>query len=302
MPCSHWRRVLLALAVGLALLASALSSWSNPSQPPPLMLSGVYRLGIPVQAYWLSEKYDGLRGYWDGQRLLTRGGQTVQAPSWFTVGWPAVPMDGELWAGRGRFEQALSTVRQQTPNDEAWRDIRFMVFDLPAHPGPFTQRISAYQQLVAQLGQPWVQAVPQERVSHHADLMKRLDGMVRDGGEGLMLHHGEALYRAVRSDDLLKVKTHEDAEALVVGHLPGQGKYANSLGALQVQTPDGRRFRLGSGLTDEQRQNPPPVGAWVTYRFRGLHASGLPRFATFVRVRDGVNPPQPDTPSAPRSP
>lgn len=266
------------------------------------MLSGVYRPGIPLQAYWLSEKYDGLRGYWDGQRLLTRGGQTVQAPSWFTAGWPSVPMDGELWAGRGGFEQALSTVRQQTPNDASWRAIRFMVFDLPAHPGTFTQRLSAYQQLVAQLGLPWVQAVPQEKVSHHAELMKRLDRMVRDGGEGLMLHHGEALYRAVRSDDLLKVKTHEDAEARVVGHLPGQGKYANSLGALQVQTPDGRRFRLGSGLTDAQRQNPPAVGAWVTYRFRGLHASGLPRFASFVRVRDDMNPPQSDTPSTPRQP
>jgi DNA ligase 1 len=281
---------------------AATLSWASPNQPPALMLSGIYRPGIPLQAYWLSEKYDGLRGYWDGQRLLTRGGQTVQAPGWFTAGWPTEPMDGELWAGRGRFEQALSTVRQQTPNDEAWRDIRFMVFDLPAHPGTFTQRIGAYQQLVTQLGQPWVQAVPQEKVGHHADLMKQLDRMVRNGGEGLMLHHGEALYRAVRSDDLLKVKTHEDAEALVVGHVPGRGKFANSLGALQVQTPDGRRFRLGSGLTDAQRQSPPALGAWVTYRFRGLHASGLPRFASFVRVRDGVNTPQPDTPSIPRQP
>ncbi|WP_439114383.1 DNA ligase [Hydrogenophaga sp.] len=293
---------MLLAGLALALVWPAAPSWANPAQAPALMLSGVYRPGTPLEAYWLSEKYDGLRGYWDGQALLTRGGQTVQAPSWFTADWPTVPMDGELWAGRGRFEHALSTVRQQIPDDESWRTIRFMVFDLPAHPGTFTQRISAYQQLVGQLAQPWVQAVPQEKVNTHADLMKRLDRMVRDGGEGLMLHHGEALYRAVRSNDLLKVKTHEDAEARVTGHLPGQGKYANSLGALQVQTPDGRRFRLGSGLTDAQRHNPPAVGAWVTYRFRGLHASGLPRFASFVRVRDDMNTPQPDTPSTPRQP
>lgn len=261
------------------------------------MLSGVYRPGIALEAYWLSEKYDGLRGYWDGQRLLTRGGQTVQAPSWFTAGWPAVPMDGELWAGRGQFERALSTVRQQIPDHDAWREIRFMVFDLPTHSGPFTQRILAYQQLVKTLAQPWVQAVPQEKISSHADLMARLDNMVKHGGEGLMLHHGGALYRAVRSDDLLKVKTHDDAEARVVGYVPGQGKYAGLMGALLVQTADGRRFRLGSGFTDAQRREPPALGAWVTYRFRGLHTSGLPRFASFLRVRDDMN----TTPSEPAS-
>jgi len=117
-----------------------------------------------------------------------------------------------------------------------------------------------------------------------------------------MLHRGDALYRAVRSDDLLKVKTHEDAEARVTGHLPGQGKYANSLGALQVQTPDGRQFRLGSGLTDAQRHNPPAVGAWVTYRFRGLHASGLPRFASFLRVRDDMNTLTPEIAPTTRQP
>ncbi|MDP1895294.1 MAG: DNA ligase [Hydrogenophaga sp.] len=291
------RRRLLLAGFFVALPWPTASTWANPVQPPALMLSGVYRPGIPLEAYWLSEKYDGLRGYWDGQRLLTRGGQPIQAPNWFTAGWPSVPMDGELWAGRGRFEQALSTVRQQTPDDDAWRAIRFMVFDLPAHTGPFTQRIPAYQQLVKTLAQPWVQAVPQEKVNSHADLMARLDNMVNSGGEGLMLHHGDALYRAVRSDDLLKVKTHEDAEARVTGYVPGQGKYTGLMGALLVQTADGRRFRLGSGFTDAQRKQPPALGTWVTYRFRGLHASGLPRFASFLRVRDDMNP----TPSEPAS-
>lgn len=253
------------------------------------MLSEVYRPGTPLEDYWLSEKYDGLRGYWDGQRLLTRGGQTVQVPSWFTTGWPSTPMDGELWAGRGRFEQALSTVRQQIPNDDAWRAIRFMVFDMPTHSGPFTQRILAYQELVKTLAQPWLQAVPQEKINSNSALMARLDSMVDSGGEGLMLHRGEALYRGVRSDDLLKVKTHEDAEAQVTGYVPGQGKYTGLMGALLVQTTDGRGFRLGSGFTDAQRQQPPALGTWVTYRFRGLHDSGLPRFASFLRVRDDIN-------------
>jgi DNA ligase 1 len=255
---------------------------------PALMLARVYRPGVALHDYWISEKYDGLRGYWDGQRLLTRGGETVHAPAWFTAGWPAVPLDGELWAGRGRFAKALSTVRQQTPDTVAWRELRFMVFDAPAHPGSFDERIGAYHAAVAGIAQPWVLAVPQDRGTTHADLMARLDAAVKAGAEGLMLHRGAAHHRALRSDDLLKVKTHDDAEAQVLAHLPGRGRHAGRLGALWVQTPEGLRFRLGSGFSDAERESPPAIGTWVTYRFRGLHGSGLPRFATFVRVRDPV--------------
>lgn len=279
----HRRELFTRLGAALAAVVLPLPAWAGAA--PALMLAGVYRPGVPLEAYWLSEKYDGLRAYWDGQRLLTRGGDTIAAPAWFTAGWPAESLDGELWAGRGHFEEALSTVRQQTPDDAAWRRIRFMVFDLPAHPEPFTERIAAYHGIVSRLDQPWVRAVPQERVASHAVLMARLDRMVKDGGEGLMLHRGDAPYRALRSDDLLKVKTHEDAEARVIAHLPGQGRHAGRLGALRVETPGGLRFRLGTGFTDAQRERPPAVGEWVTYRFRGLNASGVPRFASFVRVR-----------------
>ncbi len=71
----------------------------------------------------------------------------------------------------------------------------------------------------------------------------------------------------------------------MVGHLPGKGKHAGRLGALLVEMPTGQRFRLGAGLSDADRANPPPIGSWVTYRFRGTHEGGLPRFASFVRVR-----------------
>lgn len=281
------RRSLLLVGALLPLLPGRLLA--TQAAAPALMQAKVYRPGIDLSPYWLSEKYDGLRGHWDGQRLLTRGGYVVHAPAWFTAGWPDEPMDGELWAGRGGFETALSTVRQQQPDEQAWRNIRFMVFDLPAHPGVFSERIAAYTSRVQALKQPWVQAVLQERVASHTELLKRLDRVVRAGGEGLMLHRGDALYRAERSEALLKVKTHEDAEARVVAHLPGQGKYAGLLGALLVESADGRRFRIGSGFSDAQRRAPPELGSWITYRFRGLHDSGLPRFATFLRVRSDAD-------------
>ena len=262
-------------------------------QAPQLMLAKAYHPGIALTDYWVSEKYDGVRGYWDGEKLLTRGGERIAAPAWFTAGWPKVPMDGELWTGHGQFTRALSTVRQQSPDPAAWRAMRFMVFDLPAQGGHFSERIPALNGVVTRIDQPWVQAVAQSKVSNHAALQALLTTSVKHGGEGLMLHRGSSLYKGQRSDDLLKAKPHEDDEARVVAHIPGQGKYAGMVGALLVEMPGtggkaGLRFKLGSGLSDELRQNPPPVGSTVTYRFRGLNDSGIPRFASFMRVRDAA--------------
>jgi len=279
----HRRSCLALLAIAAFPALPALAA-----DAPALLLAQVYRPGLPLQDYWVSEKYDGVRGFWDGRTLRTRGGETVQAPAWFTAGWPEVPMDGELWAGRGRFSHAQSTTRQQQPGDVAWRQMRFMVFDLPGDKGTFDQRLPALNALVESLGQPWVQAVPQRRVANDAALQALLHRTVRAGGEGLMLHRGASLYRAGRSDDLIKVKTHEDTEARVVAHLPGKGRHAGRLGALLVETPSGQRFRLGAGFSDADRESPPPVGSWVTYRFRGTHDGGLPRFASFVREREDM--------------
>ena len=287
------RRLFSLLALGALSTATGPLAWAAGGSASPLMLANVYHPGVPLADYWVSEKYDGVRGYWDGKQLLTRGGEHVNAPAWFTAGWPATPLDGELWAGRGQFTKAVSTVRQQTPDDTAWRGMRFMVFDLPAQGGPFTDRIPVLNQLLATMAVPWVQPVRQSRVVSHQALQAMLARTVKLGGEGLMLHRGSSLYRAQRNDDLLKVKTFDDAEARVIAHIPGKGKYAGLLGALLVQMPDaagqpGRRFKLGTGFSDEQRRNPPAPGSWVTYRFRGLNDSGIPRFASFMRVREDM--------------
>ncbi len=265
----------------------------TPAPPPALMLAGSYKAGVHLPDYWVSEKLDGVRGHWTGSQLLTRGGQPIAAPAWFTSGWPDIPMDGELWAGRGRFSETVSTVRRETPDDTAWRQLRFMVFDLPGHGGSFDERVAA----MAVMGvPPWLQPVPQRRVDNEKALKSLLRQTERQGGEGLMLHRGAARYQAGRSNDILKLKTHEDAEAQVLGVEPGKGKYLGMAGALLVQTPQGQRFKLGSGLSDAQRRDPPPPGTWVTYRYRGLNDSGVPRFATFVRVREDMalnGPPAP---------
>mgnify|MGYP002039089557 FL=1 len=217
-PVLHRRSLLLAtLGFALALPAHA--------GAPALMLAEVYRPGMSLADYWVSEKYDGVRAYWDGRQLFTRGGERILAPAWFTAALPRQPLDGELWAGRGRFAHAVSTVRSQTPNDVAWHEMKFMVFDLPAQGGDFTARLGVLRRLLPITDAPWVVAVPQERATTAEALQALLDKTVKMGGEGLMLHRGASLYRAERNNDLLKVKTHDDAEARVVGHVPGKGKH-----------------------------------------------------------------------------
>ena len=254
---------------------------------PSLMLAHVWRNGLALQDYWISEKYDGVRGYWNGRQLISRGGVPIAAPAWFTAGWPSTPIDGELWAGRGQFSHAQSTTAQTQPDDAAWRKMRYMVFDLPASPGSFDQRLPILKSTVAAIKQPWVQAVEQRKLTNDAELQQWLAQVVKGGGEGLMLHKGSAPYRSGRSDDLLKLKPFEDAEARVIGYKPGRGQWEGMTGSLLVQSPDGRQFALGSGLTAELRKSPPALGSWVTYRYQGLHEkSGLPRFARFMRVRN----------------
>jgi DNA ligase-1 len=276
------RRTLLLAGLGVTLARGVFARDAAPS----LMLAEVYRRGMSLNDYWVSEKFDGVRGYWDGKQLWTRGGEKVVAPAWFTAPLPRQPMDGELWAGRGRFSHAVSTVRSQTPNDVAWREMRFMVFDLPSHSGDFTARLAALRKLLPITDAPWIVPVPQQRATTHEELQALLDKTVKMGGEGLMLHRGGSLYLGGRNNDLLKVKPFDDAEARVVEHVPGKGKHSGRLGALVVETPEGKRFKLGSGLTDAERENPPPIGSWVTYRYNGLNPSGLPRFARFIRIRE----------------
>ena len=250
-----------------------------------MLLAGEYAAHIDVSQYWVSEKFDGVRAQWDGRTLRFRGGGVVPAPAWFTAHFPAVPLDGELWIARGRFDALSGMVRTLEPVDAEWRQVRYLIFELPGTAGDFSARVRQMRVLTEQAGVPWLQAVEQTRVANHAELMQRLDSVIKSGGEGLMLHRADAPYLTGRNDALLKLKPWQDAEAVVVGHLPGKGKYAGMTGALEMEMPDGQRFRLGSGLSDTQRRQPPPIGTRITYRYQHLTKNGMPRFPRYLRVR-----------------
>jgi len=283
-------RCCLVLLNSLVLLISLLFSPLSYADKPALQLATVYSGDLDLSRYWVSEKLDGVRGYWNGTQLLTRQGYPIDAPGWFIAPLPEQPLDGELWMGRGQFEKVSAIVRSAPGENLAlwyqqWQQVKYMLFDLPDYQGTFDQRLGSLQHMVNDINRDWIKLIPQRRVKSDAKLITLLDRVVSSGGEGLMLHRGNSLYNKGRSADLLKLKRWMDADARVIGHLPGKGKYTGMLGALLVETQMGVRFKLGSGFTDTQRENPPAIGSLVTYKYTGISAKGVPRFASFLRVR-----------------
>ena len=250
-----------------------------------LQLASDWPLGKSPQGFLISEKFDGVRAAWDGRQLRFRSGREIAAPDWFVRALPKHPLDGELWLGRGQFDRLSGVVRQHRPDEASWKAVRYLIFDAPTVAGSFQSRWQTLEQVLAAVNQPWLQRVAQFEVSNAVELTHSLKAVVRAGGEGLVLHRADALWHPGRSDALFKLKPEHDDEAQVLGYLPGKGRYVGMTGALQVRTPEGVVFALGSGLSDAQRRTPPEVGSWVTYRYRERTPKGVPRFATFVRVR-----------------
>jgi DNA ligase-1 len=253
---------------------------------PALMLAKLWQVSQDPGAFLVSEKLDGVRAFWDGQVLRFRSGRKIAAPAWFTAALPATPLDGELWLARGKFDELSGIVRRKAPNDAQWRELRYMIFDLPGATGSFGERAAQMVAVVASANVEWLQAIEQRRVSDSATLQHQLDQLAGAGGEGLVLHRADSLWLPGRSDALFKLKPVPDEDARVIAHVPGKGRLTGHMGALLLELPSGQQFALGTGFTDAQRAAPPPVGATVTYRYRDRTPSGLPRFASFLRVHE----------------
>lgn len=275
------RRYIVDFLACLLLISSA-----SASSVTPILLANVLGEHVDTKAYLVSEKYDGVRAIWDGQTLRFRSGRIVNAPAWFIAKLPAQKLDGEMWLARGAFEQLSGMVRKTTPLDDEWRQIKYMIFELPDGSGSFADRYTRIREIVAKTGWSQLVAVEQFRIADRAALKRKLNEVVSGGAEGLMLHLADAPYVTGRSDVLLKLKPLLDTEAKVVEHIPGKGKYSGQMGALKMEMPNGKRFKIGTGFSDAVRKNPPPVGTIVTYTYRGLTNSGTPRFASYLRVRE----------------
>jgi len=258
---------------------------SMPATGTELLLLTKYQPGMDVDGWLMSEKLDGVRAYWDGSRLLSRQGNPFAVPDWFTENLPPFELDGELWIARGLFEQTLSIVSRKHP-DPAWRRITYHVFEVPHANGGLLTRLNKLEEYLKDYPLEHVSIIPQSVCRDTSHLMEKLDAVVAAGGEGLVLRDPDSPYETGRSRHALKVKRYDDMEGRVLGYRPGKGKYEGMVGALWVEIAGGKRFYIGTGLSDEDRRNPPATGSLVTFKYHGFSSNGIPRFAAFMRVRE----------------
>ena len=278
----------LLLLIGF--ISSSLSAKEKPAVQHAIHYGDVNQSSFEIKNYLVSEKLDGMRGYWNGSKLLSRQGNRINAPTWFTKGWPNTAIDGELWIARNTFEQLISCVKKQAPNEtptsSCWSKVKFMIFDLPKSRKTFAQRYKQMQAITQEVNSPYLHLVEQYRLTTINELEAHLNHIMSKQGEGLMLHLANAKYKSGRSSALIKVKKHQDAEATVLAHIQGKGKYQEVMGALLVQTSDGIRFKIGTGFSDIERKYPPEIGSIITFKYNGKTKNGIPRFARFWRVRE----------------
>jgi len=265
------------------------SSSSSKADGPPILLAHSWDQQTDLTGWWMSEKLDGVRAYWNGKKLVSRLGNAFVAPDWFLEGLPDHPLDGELWTGRKRFQRTVSIVRRQDAGKE-WQEVQFVVFDAPGLAHPFEVRqqhcrdwLGAATDRFSVLGQQ-----PCQGLEHLRSELARVES---EGGEGLMLRKPGSHYEVGRSWTLLKIKSFHDAEAVVVGHQDGEGRHKGRLGALLLELPNGTRFSVGTGFSDAERANPPAIGTLVTFRYQELSDGGVPRFPSWVGER--IDAPKP---------
>ena len=256
--------------------------------------------GQNVGGWLASEKLDGVRAYWDGRNLLSRNGKILAAPEGWSTYFPPFALDGELYTARGEFEKIQSIVMDKAPNEAAWSEIKFYVFDVPEASGGLLERLSELEKFILQNPQAGqnLKIIKQVKVKDNAEFEAFAEAVIAKGGEGAVVREPNSPYERKRSKNALKYKKFKDAECEVAAINAGTGKYTGLMGSVickslgaagsnpDEQIPYGVKFKVGSGFSDEERANPPKIGSVITYKYQNLTAKGLPRFPIFLRVRE----------------
>jgi len=249
-----------------------------------LMLPQVYEEDININNWLMSEKLDGIRGHWDGKKLLSKKGNPLNPPSAFIRNFPDFAVEGEIWGGRNSYEKTLSIVLKDDAHD-GWLNLKFAIFDVPQANGGFEARLNMAREWFAQNPSEYVFVIDQNPVKSREHLKEELERIEKLGGEGLILRKPGSLYTKGRSRDILKVKSYYDMEAVVIEHKEGEGRNRGRMGSMLVELPDKRKFKIGTGFSDEERNSPPPIGSVITFKYYGFYKSGIPKFPSFLKNR-----------------
>lgn len=248
------------------------------------MLPKIYNQNQDVVGWWMSEKLDGVRGFWDGEQLWSKNGHPFHPPAQFTQQLPPFALEGELWGGRGTFERTAATVLRQQPH-AGWFELQFAIFDVPHADKSFRERIALAKEWFQHHPSDYAFVIEQIQIDSEDQRQQAQQRISLLGGEGLIVRDPNARYSPGRSSTIYKIKPYQDDEAVIIAHLGGQGENTGRLGALLVQKADGILFKIGTGFSRNERDNPPPIGATITFKYNGLYSSGIPKFPVFLRIR-----------------
>jgi DNA ligase-1 len=296
-------------------------------EPFQVQLAGTWDRKTDLTGWWISEKFDGARAYWDGKNFVSRQGNVFEAPEWFKEGLPSYPLDGELWLGFGRVAEGNGILNSKDPRKaDRWKEMRFLVFDAPSLDKPFEERVAFIEKHHAEGRHPYTRPVQHVKAESNAQVMELLARVKAHEGEGLVARAPGSHYENRRSAQMLKIKTFFDAEAVVVGYkMPDKKNYygpaavrAVELGASGIRSLRARilvgtlpgddqekalesaisvgAVKLGAefGITmqGKLRKKPPKPGTIVTFKYMELTPENkAPRHPTWIGVREDYSGP-----------
>ena len=246
---------------------------------PELFLLNNYSKDMNVSGWYMSEKLDGVRAYWDGEKLFSRSGKLFAVPGFFTKDFPKIELDGELWSKRDDFSNIVSIVNRKKAHD-GWKNLTYNVFEVPNAKGRLIERLSRVKE------SQYIRVIKQQKVENRNALDKFLKLVQEKTGEGIVVRDASLPYYSGRKNSALKVKSYIDTECEVIAYTKGKGKYENLLGALVCKLKNSSIIKIGSGFSNEERTNPPKIGAIITFKYYGLTSKGNPRFPIYLRERN----------------
>ena len=249
---SFYKKVIKTFALFFTLLSLVFAN------KPDLFLLKTYNKSQDVIGWVMSEKFDGIRGFWNGKQLLTRGGKIINTPKWFIENYPPFAIDGELWTKRGDFENISSIVRQKTP-DKRWQNISHQIFEVPNQQGGLLARLAVLKTYLSKHKSTPIRLIKQTPITQRDQLKIFLNQVIKQGGEGVVVRNPATPYQTGRLASALKVKLYFDTECTVT--------------------------KILSGFTDIERQNPPKIGDEITFKYYGFTNKGKFRFPVFLRVK-----------------
>jgi DNA ligase-1 len=251
---------------------------------PDLFLLKTYKDNQNVVGWAMSEKLDGIRGFWNGKQLISKTGKLIHTPNWFTKNYPPFAIDGELWTKRNDFANISSIVSSKNSN-QRWKNITHQIFEVPNQSGGLFERLAILQTFLDVNSNTPIKIIKQSIITNKNQLPNFLDAVVKHKGEGVVVRNPDNVYQTGRLSSALKVKKYFDTECVVLKILPGKGKYKNIMGSLLCQTKNGKQLKIGTGFKNKDRANPPDVGSKITFKYYGFTKKGNFKYPVYLRAR-----------------